>query len=282
VIRADLEGRGRFKPNFKVQLAAILSHAVASISLVLVGLGIYGLAAGMLFAFLPQLLIYLRNTDRNLLQIQIDRQIVIEQFRAGFWLWLNQVAESWFTRLDKIFLGKYSGEIELGYYNRAFNYGPISHMALNSFMTNATVRGIALQKDRKSKLRLMGKTSLLVLGGGVINFIVWFFFSDPLVPLIFGSHWSDAIPVFRAFAGLSLAYAVAYLPCTVLLAYEDFMTLALCRVIGLLALGLVFISMAMKLNHITASDVAFIFSGILLLTGCLCSLRAVRILSRIS
>lgn len=281
VVRADLEGRGMFKPNFKVQLGGMLSHTAVSVSLVLAGCGIYGLAAGLFAAFLPQLLIYLKNTDRNLMQIQLDRQIFAEQFRVGFWLWLNQIAESWSARLDKLFLGKFGGNTELGYYNRAFNYGPISHLALNSFMTSATVRGIAMQEERKPMLRLIGKTSLLVVTGAVLNFILWWFFADPLVPLIFGSHWRDAIPVFETFAGLSLAYAIAYLPCAVLLAFKDFMTLALCRIVGLAVMGVVLGVMILNSSRVTASDVAIVFCGMLLLTGMLMLVRAIRLLQRI-
>ena len=46
-LKCDLEGRGRFAPNVVAQLANLSVHAAVSILLVLLGYGVYGLAAGV-------------------------------------------------------------------------------------------------------------------------------------------------------------------------------------------------------------------------------------------
>jgi O-antigen/teichoic acid export membrane protein len=278
VIRSDLEGRGQFKPNFIVQLSGIFVNAVCSIVLVYYGWGIYGIAVGGLLGFLPQLCIYLLATDRIISCGRFDCSIMREQFTAGFWLWLAQVAEGWFARVDKIILGRFGGDVQLGYYNRALNFGPLSHIALNSLMTNATVVGLSNQPTEEHRWRLLRKTCFIVFAGALVNWFVWFWFSDPLVVWIFGSHWAGAIPGFQAFSWLSLAYASVYVPATLLLSYRAFRSLALCRIAGLsLFVCMLWWMQANSLidsRHVAWSFCASLFFMGLLITatGCIMSL----------
>jgi O-antigen/teichoic acid export membrane protein len=236
VIRNDLEGRGLFKPNFYVQLSGLAIHAAVAISLVHAGYGIYGLALGGFVAFFPQFACYLLYTDRELGPRHVDKQIFHEQFSLGFWLWLNYIAAGWFCRIDKIFLGSYGGATQLGYYNRAFNYGPISHLALNSLVTNATVRGLATRPAGSERQRLFYRTMAVVVAGGICNGFFWWQCAPALVPLLFGQQWAPAIPAFRVFGWLSFVYVFTDGAATILLAEERYHIIALIRVFGLVLL----------------------------------------------
>jgi lipopolysaccharide exporter len=239
VLRSDLEGRGRFKPNFEVQAAGILTQTSVSLLLVLLGWGIYGLAIGGFVGFLPQLYLYWKSSGRRLSAASISVESVFSQLGASWWLWLTTACGTALMRLDKIAVGFFAGDTQLGYYNRAINYSPAAALALWSLLTNATVVALKSQASTTHRGLTLIKISTVMTIGSVLNWAVLYFFSDPLVVWVFGSHWAGAIPVFQAFGWLSLAYAAYHLPATVLLAYDAYRALALGRLAGLLGFGLI-------------------------------------------
>lgn len=234
-IRSDLEGRGEFRPNFTVQFTQVITTGIMSILLVYWGFGVYGLAAGPVFGFIPALLIYLRSAKRNPFKAHFSRGVIRKQFRVGFWLWLGSACAAWFARVDKLAVGRFGGDSQLGYYNRAFNYGPISHILLDSLMTNVTVRAIATSASPKSKLISLAKPMLIATLGGLLNGLVWWHFADRLVPWIFGTQWTPSVSAFQWLGWLSLAYVFANGMTTALLAEKRFRELAYVR-FGALAL----------------------------------------------
>jgi len=277
VIKSDLEGRGLFKPNFIVQIVQVSTHAGVTIGLVWAGWGIYGLALGGFAAFLPSMAVYLASTDRRMTEASLNKKIFCDQFRSGFWLWLGGVSASWFSRVDKLLLGHWGGDTQLGLYNRATNYGPISHIALNSLMTNATVRALAGKKNSTEKKRLFFRTMGIVLAGGIANGLFWWILAEPLVPLIFGEQWREAIPSFQILGWLGVPYLLVYGSSTVLLAEKKFAAYAIIQSLGVLLLAgsLLGLSNFISINSITTS-LAFIIS----MTGCgtLMTVMALRLL----
>ncbi len=277
VIKSDLEGRGLFKPNFIVQILQVTTHACVTIGLVWAGWGIYGLALGGLAALLPSLAVYLASTDRSITFASLDKRVFIDQFCSGFWLWLGGVSANWFSRVDKLLLGHWGGDTQLGLYNRATNYGPISHIALNSLMTNATVRALAEKKNLNEKKKIFFCTMAIVLAGGLANGLFWWIGAEPLVPIIFGEQWRAAIPSFQILGWLGLPYLLVYGSSTVLLAEQKFATYAIIHALGLMILAgsLLWIAKSMSINAINTS-LAFIFS--MTSCGALMTLIALKLL----
>jgi O-antigen/teichoic acid export membrane protein len=274
-IRSDLEGRGMFKPNFYVQLSGLATYAIVAIGLVYAGWGIYGLACGAFIAFVPQIAYYLKYTDRRLSAVSIDTGIIRKQWATGFWLWLNHIASGWFSRIDKLFLGHFGGDTQLGYYSRAYNYGPVSHMVLNSLMTNATVRGLASESNSQTRRRLFYRTMAFVACGGVANGAFWFLFAPTLVPLVFGSQWTEAVPAFKVFGWLSAAYVFSHGSATILLAEKRFRLLAIIRVLGIITL-LILLMHAARDRAFNAETVAQLYLLAIFASGCVATYFSVR------
>jgi O-antigen/teichoic acid export membrane protein len=276
-LKSDLEGRGFFKPNFLVQWADLFAHASIAITLVWNGWGIYGLALGGLAGFIPQASLYLLLSDRKLAIPRFGLNEFRRQFRTGFWLWLGSVTSNWFSRIDKILLGHFGSATQLGYYNRAMNYGPASHILLNSFMTNATVRGLAAKETLQQKQRYFFKTMLVVFVGGIVNGLFWWFLAAPLVPLIFGNQWSGAIPSFQILGWLGIPYLLASGTATVLYAEKKFRLIALIHILGLITLviTLLFAGIFFNLSAVVAS---WIFFAVTLCMGILMSSLALKCL----
>jgi O-antigen/teichoic acid export membrane protein len=276
-LKNDLEGRGVFKPNFLAQGADLLAHASVAITLVWNGWGIYGLALGGLAGFIPQASLYLIFSDRKLAIPRFGLNEFRQQFRTGFWLWLGSVTSNWFSRIDKILLGHFGNAAQLGYYNRAMNYGPVSHILLNSFMTNATVRGLAAKETLQQKQRYFFKTMAVVFVGGIVNGLFWWFLAEPLVPIIFGNSWAGAIPSFQILGWLGIPYLLASGTATALYAEKKFHLIALIHIFGLITLVIILLFAGIFFN-LSALLVSWIFLSVTFCMGILMFSFALRCL----
>jgi len=268
MFRADLEGRGRFRPNFEVQLAGVFTQSTVSVVLVLIDWGIYGLAIGGFVGFLPQLYLYWKPSGRRLSEASISFQGLVNQLKVGWWLWLTTACGSALLRLDKIAVSLFAGNTQLGYYNRAINYSPVAALAMWSLLTNATVVALKGQKDPKHHIPALVRMAAIMGAGGVANWAVLYFFSDPLVVWIFGAHWAGAIPVFEAFGWLSLAYTLYHLPATLLFSLDAYRSLALVRLGGLLVFAFLVWTRAAT-SKLSETDVAYALCIAMATTGAL-------------
>jgi len=238
LMRICLEGEGNFKVNLYSALLTIGFSLTLGIPLALLGLGVYALALPAPVIWIAQLILYKKISGLSVWAVPM-RSPLTTTISRGFVLWLSSAAEQALSRVDKIFLGHFGSTEALGNYNRAFNYAPLSHLVLNSLVANPTVSALGRCANNTARFRLIARSGAIVVGGSLLNFMVWWFFADPLVPWIFGSQWTEAIPLFRAFASLSFAYAVFYLPTTFLLNQRRYAVLAIVRLVGLcLMIGL--------------------------------------------
>jgi PST family polysaccharide transporter len=234
---ADLQGRGQFKPNFLAEAgSACITAAVVFPFARWIGgpqtlllPGLCSLAVGFFIfrAANPKALTAprsLRGLDRHL--------------APGFWLWLIGLAQTAFARVDVWFLGRSCDPASLGNYARACNYAPMSHWILNSLMTNASVSALAQAPSPAMRRKILSKIGFMLIAGGIVNWAALAFAAGPIVLFVFGPQWHDAIPSFRAFAPMSLCWAVFYIPLLALLARGRYAVLACIRLAGVLGLVL--------------------------------------------
>lgn len=277
-LRYELEGRGAFKQNFYLQATDLTVHSSVAVALILNGYGIYGLAGGGLAGFFVQALCYSRLCRSRLTRFTFDWKPVSKQFRTGFWLWLGSVSSSWYTRVDKIFLGYFGTTTELGYYNRAMNYGPISHVLLNSMMTNPTIRALSVAYDTEVKKRLFVKTMAILIAAACANGIFWHLFAEPVVPIVFGKQWQPAAESFAILGWLGIPYCLLFGSAAMLYSVGRYVTIALIYTFAFLLL-VSLLSLKGLVSTLNSVDtgvifcVSMMFGGILMLTVALLSLN---------
>jgi O-antigen/teichoic acid export membrane protein len=226
--RYYLEGLGIFKPNLISALLGILFCLTVVVPVGLLGWGPFTLTLPGIGTVCIDFFLYRHYSGRSVF-VKPAWNLGRDIFREGFWMWLIRASEEGLNRLDSWFIGKFRGDIALGFYNRAFGYAPISHLLLNSFVTSPTVVGLARCETTKARRWLLVRTAAIVLAGGLVNWVAFFFFARPIVLFVFGPKWEGAIPIFHAFASLSLAYALAYLPVTLLWSAGRYREIALVR-----------------------------------------------------
>jgi O-antigen/teichoic acid export membrane protein len=258
-----LEGAGRFEPNFLSVVVNMFFCIIVVIPIALFCRQSYVLTLPGVGVSITDFVIYRCFSGRSVL-VRPRWAISKEFFFSGFWLWLNTVSEVGLARFDKWFVGRFRGETALGHYNRAFGYAPLAFLALNSFASNPTVSGLARCETMSARWRLFLRTAAILLTGGFLNWLIFFSFADGIVLWVFGPQWRPTVPIFRAFASLSLAYAISYLPITVLLAQMRYRELAIVRVIVLFAFVIILLTLR---ENFSAISVAWLFQAALVVQG---------------
>jgi len=228
--RAYLEGMGNFKPNLISALVGIAFCLGVVVPVSFLGWGPFALVLPALGLAFIDFFIY-RNFSGRSVFVKPAWNIGSDFFRKSFWLWLSSASEIALTRLDSWFIGKYRGINALGDYNRAFGYAPISHMLLSSFVATPTLVGLNRCQTAAARRRLFLRTAAVVFAGGFVNWVTMFFFARPIVLFVFGSQWEGAIPIFEAYASLSLAYACGFLPITLMLSGRRYREIGLIRIV---------------------------------------------------
>lgn len=270
LLRSELDSIGNFKPHFISSILTIAVSILIGVPLALNGFGPLALALPGLPLLILQPLLYRILTPLDLPRAMRLARVSLAPLRSGFSLWLCTASEHAIFRFDKALLGKFTNPQHLGNYNRAYGYAPISHFALSSLYTNPTVAALGRKPDWQTKKILLTKHLSILIPAGIANAAFWWFFSDPVVPLVFGSQWTSAIPVFQAMATLSLCMAAYYLPAAYLFHTRDFLALGLIRltvVLAMLATGL-FLN-----NQLTAPIMAYLLQASLLTTSILLIFR---------
>ena len=242
VYRCDLEAKGEFKPIFTFTFWSVLASGVVSIVLAAAGAGVYSLLAGVLIGAILSHGVFMRGDPRRAISYPLSGREALIFFKTSIWTWLVGFASTLQSRADRVVVGGALSERDLGYYSRGINFSPLSYLLLQSFMGNAATSSYARATDDAHRLRILAKTCALVFTGAVLNFALWFYFSDPLVPLLFGPQWTGAIPIFTALAGLAFCFALRDIPTTFLLGQKKFRLMAGLNLVstGLFLAGILF------------------------------------------
>lgn len=266
VFRSAAEGAGRFKANFHVQILSLVLSSIVGIAGALAGWGPFALAVMGVAATIPSLLTYPRYVDQ-VFSWRLSRGVIASRGVEGFWMWLNGISEMGLFRVDKLMLGRVANDAVLGNYNRAYNYTNLSSWALNSFMTNPAVVSFANAPNAGKCRRILLTNAVILSAGATLSFCLFFFFSDPVVPWIFGKQWEPAIPAFRAFSPLNYCMAFLYLPATYLLAKRHLRQLALSRLTGLVFF---LVTAGMFAKGLDAQTTAIVLQASLVVSGIAC------------
>lgn len=270
VQRAYLEGQGTFKPNLISAILGVMFCLGVIVPLAHLRFGPITLALPALGTLMIDSLVYRYYSGRSIF-VRPAWTYPYNTIKESFWLWLNTVAEVVLMRLDSWYIGKFQGDMTLGLYNRAFGYSQISHMLLGSFASNPTIVGFARCETGAARRRLLLRTAAILLAGGLLNWTMLFFFARPVVLFVFGPQWEGSVPIFEAFAGLSLAYAIGFLPTTLMLSARRYREIGLIRIAFVAGFAMTLFLVPGLRSPIAVAwlvQATWLFQGIFLLIRC--------------
>ena len=136
-------------------------------------------------------------------------------FSFGAWIFVVRYLTYFINKLDYIFIGKFLGASELGFYERAYNLMDIPRGQLQSVTSNVLFSSYSkIQDDDERIVKVLKKViiSVSVLAYGMS---IWMFFAAPsLIVTLFGHQWTSSILPLKimCFSGLVYAMTILFFP----------------------------------------------------------------------
>ncbi len=229
-----------FDKEFRLRLIPRLAGVVATIGCALIWRNHWALVAGIATGHvLGTAMGYAMHPYRPRLTLCAWRQIA----GFSFWSWAIAVAIMIRDRIDGFVVGRYMGMTQVGIYTLGGEIATMATYELAAPVGRACYAGFAAESragaaSSASYLRILASVTVVVLPVGVGVSLV----AEPLIALLFGEKWMEAVAVARVMGVAAIAAALSTIPATLLQVHAAlrpiFMAVAvafLIRAIGSLA-----------------------------------------------
>jgi len=213
LLRCDLEAHMKFKQNFRVKVIFTPVAAAITIPMGLLGFGIWALLSSAWVGTLINWVVYRKANAREIPTSHVDSQALRALVNKSFWQWLCFCSQTMFARLDKLAMGAIGSSSDVGYYNRSFNYAPLSFLGLAALAGGPAIVAFRRFENAVESWKYFWRRSVVLVGSGVLFGLLWLFWGEGLVGLLFGQNWLPAVPYFKAFAFFGAIQGFYYLVC---------------------------------------------------------------------
>lgn len=201
---AMLEKSMQFKKVSIIEISSAILYSVSAITLALLGFGVWSLVVAYIIKTLNQNILFWIFSKWHP-KFEFDKDIALEMFHFGKFLFLGGVVLFLRMNLDNLFVGKLLGVEALGLYAVAFNianfgsdyFGGKVHRVV--FPAYSKIQGD--KKDLKpASLKVLQHVSLLIIPFSIGIILL----GADFLRLAYGSKWMGAARVLQilAFAGL--------------------------------------------------------------------------------
>jgi O-antigen/teichoic acid export membrane protein len=198
--------------NFKAlairNMAAALAGTLIAIPLALRGFGPWSLVASAILASIVNvLLLWKMSTWRPTWEFSFDS--LKSLFSFGGLMLLSSLAETLYTNLQGLIIGKRFSASDLGYFSQAKKLEEIPVTGLSSIVNDVTFPAFSSLQDDSERLLAGVRKSTKALT--FLNFpmmILLMIVAEPLICLLYGSKWEASAPYFQILCISGLIYAV--------------------------------------------------------------------------
>ncbi len=198
--------------NFKAlairNMAAALAGTLIAIPLALRGYGPWSLVASAILASIVNvLLLWKMSTWRPSWEFSFSSLKTL--FSFGGLMLLSSLAETLYTNLQGLIIGKRFSAGDLGYFSQAKKLEEIPVTGLSSIVNDVTFPAFASLQDDLDRLLAGVRTSTKALT--FLNFplmILLMIVAQPLICLLYGSKWEPSAPYFQILCISGLIYTV--------------------------------------------------------------------------
>jgi len=198
--------------NFKAlairNLAAALAGTLVAIPLALKGFGPWSLVASAIIASVVNvLLLWKMSSWRPAWEFSFTSLKTL--FSFGGLILLSSLAETLYTNLQGLIIGKRCSAGDLGYFSQAKKLEEIPVMGLSQIVNDVTFPAFASLQDDQERLLVGVRKSTKALS--FLNFpmmILLMIIAQPLIYLLYGSKWEPSAPYFQILCISGLIYTV--------------------------------------------------------------------------
>ena len=196
--------------NFKAlairNMAAALAGTLIAIPLALRGFGPWSLVASAITASIVNvLLLWILSSWRPTWEFSLTSLKTL--FSFGGLMLLSSLAETLYTNLQGLIIGKRFSAGDLGYFNQAKKLDEIPVTGLSSIVNDVTFPAFASIQDDTARLREGMRKSMKALT--FVNFpmmILLMVIALPLITFLYGQKWEPSAPYFQILCVSGLIY----------------------------------------------------------------------------
>ncbi|MCA9735638.1 lipopolysaccharide biosynthesis protein [candidate division KSB1 bacterium] len=210
VHRILLQKNLSFQKKIIPELGNISIKAIVSVGMAFAGFGVWSLVVGQIVGVsIAAILLWVLMPWRP--EISWDNAIGKELFKFGFPIMGNNAITTWEENFDYFIIGLIYTSADLGVYTLAYRLPQALVLSILWTMTDVLFPTFSSLQDQKDKLKtaflsVLKYVELLVTPLCLGMFIA----ADPLIRVLFGEQWIDAIPILRALSLYVWVVSIGY------------------------------------------------------------------------
>jgi len=199
-----------FQRKIIPEIGNTLIKGIVSIAMAFAGFGVWSLVFGQILGTsIATTLLWIIMPWRP--KILWDKEIGKELFNFGFPVMGNNTITTWEENFDYFIIGLMYSSADLGVYTLAYRLPQALVLSILWTMTDVLFPTFSSLQDQKDKLKtaflsVLKYVELLVTPLCLGMFIA----ADPLIRVLFGEQWIDAIPILRALSLYVWVVSIGY------------------------------------------------------------------------
>lgn len=195
--------------NFKILSIVTISTSVIALCVTIImaykGFGVWALVAqNIITAAIPTVVFWLFIKWRPLAVFSLSS--FKELFGFGFFMFLTNVVNQFFSKFTGLLIGKLYSPSTLGYYSKAMNVENLASHSVSSIMSQVTYPLYAqVQEDRVVLGNMIRRLTMTI---AFITFPVMFILmltAKPIFTLLYSERWLPSVPFFQVLCLIGLS-----------------------------------------------------------------------------
>ena len=190
---ARLHREMRFKAKSVVALSSAIAGSTASVIMAVVNMGVWSLIFGGLIGALVNNIL-LQFVGRQSTRLALDKQIIRSLGAYGVKVQGNNIVTYVKSQFTNFVLSINTSPAALGLYNKADSLTQMPRQVVQGAVFQTVFRALAATKEDLDKSRYIYYRTITLSYVYVLPFFVglWWL-ADPLINVIYGSKWNDAV-----------------------------------------------------------------------------------------
>lgn len=206
--RTLLEKGLRFRFLFFIDATATVLSGLIAIGMALNGYGVWSLVAQIMFRTLfISILFWLFHPWRP--RLVFDRPALKSAAGYGLPLLGTSSLNYWVRNADKLLIGRYLGDEELGYYNKPYTLMLFPLANVTQVLAKVMFPSLAMIQENKQlvKATYLRVVRLVCLATFPISIGV-FVMAEPVILGLYGQHWMGSVEILRVLSLLGISQSV--------------------------------------------------------------------------
>jgi O-antigen/teichoic acid export membrane protein len=215
-----------FKTEFGYKSFLFIIEAIISITLALITRQAISLVWGMIISAIFEVILSFKYfSPRPVFSVNTTQ--IAQIFHRGKWITAAGIFNYLYQNGDNLVVGKLLGEYSLGIYSSAYKISSLPISEISDVIARVTFPiFVKISSDTQRLKNAFIKSSLLVSLVSVSLGIGLYFFARPVVLIVLGPAWVDAIPALRvlSFYGVAKSITNTMFPVFFATKRQDFVT----------------------------------------------------------